>query len=117
MGAWALSLAYRQAGHAGKLQLGTARPRCVLLGALVLMNLVVVLARKPEDSGPFTSLGAKRWVETGVLPYGDVRLRGPRSPGFGAAATYGPVLDRGPRSLPGADRNAVDRSRGAAQVR
>jgi hypothetical protein len=70
-------------------------PRRALMGlvcALLALNTVVVLARPPEDSGPYSSLGARRWLETGMLPYGDPLLRGPSSPGFGAAATYGPVL-------------------------
>ncbi len=64
----------------------------VLVALVLLVNIVVVFGRRPDDAGYYTNLGARRWVETGVLPYGDVKLQGPDAPGFGAAATYGPLL-------------------------
>ena len=64
----------------------------ILLTVVIILNMLVVMARPGEDSGPYTSLGAQRWMETGTMPYGDPLLRGPDAPGFGAAATYGPLL-------------------------
>lgn len=64
----------------------------VLLTVVVIINILVVLGRPGEDSGPYTSMGAQRWLETGTMPYGDPLLRGPDAPGYGAAATYGPLL-------------------------
>lgn len=63
-----------------------------LVSALVILNAIVVFGRPPDDAGYYTNLGARRWVETGRLPYADMKLQGPAAPGFGAAATYGPVL-------------------------
>lgn len=64
-----------------------------LITALFVLNSVLVtLTRRPDDAGLYTNLGAQRWTETGVLPYGDPLLKGPDSPAFGAAATYGPIL-------------------------
>ena len=56
--------------------------------ALVLFagNAMLALGRRPDDAGKFTNLGAKRFLETGLLPYGDSMLRG------GASATYGPLM-------------------------
>jgi hypothetical protein len=59
---------------------------------LVLMNVLVALAKDPEDAGRYVNMGAQRWLETGILPYADPQLQGPTSPGFGAATTYGPLL-------------------------
>jgi hypothetical protein len=73
----------------------------ILFFLLLTLNVIVALARSGEDAGPYTSLGAQRWSETGVLPYGDPALRGTNTaeggearmtPGHGAAATYGPLL-------------------------
>ena len=64
----------------------------VLLIAVIILNTLVVLGRPADDAGNYTSLGAQRWLETGTMPYGDPLLRGPDAPGFGAAATYGPLL-------------------------
>jgi hypothetical protein len=63
-----------------------------LVLALIVMNAAVVFGRAPDDAGPYTSLGAQRWLETGTIPYGDVQLKGPDAPAYGAAATYGPLL-------------------------
>lgn len=63
-----------------------------LIVALLVLDIVVVLARDPDDAGTYSNLGARRWVETGILPYADARLKGPDSPAYGAAATYGPLL-------------------------
>ncbi|MFZ5623081.1 MAG: hypothetical protein ACOY71_01450 [Gemmatimonadota bacterium] len=59
---------------------------------LVLVNVTFALVRRPDDAGTYTSLGAQRWLETGVIPYADSQLIGPRSPGGGAASAYGPLL-------------------------
>ncbi|MEO8139459.1 MAG: hypothetical protein ABI742_07435 [Gemmatimonadota bacterium] len=64
----------------------------MLCGLLVTMNVLMTLGKKPEDAGFYIALGSQRWLETGVLPYGDSALVGPTTPGFGAAATYGPIL-------------------------
>jgi hypothetical protein len=64
----------------------------LLLAIVVFINILAVLGLPAEDSGPYTSLGSQRWMETGTMPYGDPQLRGPDAPGFGAAATYGPLL-------------------------
>jgi hypothetical protein len=63
-----------------------------LLVILVVLNAIVALGRPPDDAGYYTNLGALRWTETGRLPYADPQLKGPDSPGYGAAATYGPLL-------------------------
>jgi hypothetical protein len=89
-----------------------------LVAVIVLINVAVVFGRSPDDAGIYTNLGARRWAETGVLPYGDLMLRGPDAPGYGAAATYGPLLYAshlpaqwlvGTRSNP-ADVNPMDES-------
>lgn len=64
----------------------------VLVVFLLSMNVTTALGRPADDCGYYTNLAAQRWVETGTLPYGDEKLRGPNSPGFGASATYGPLL-------------------------
>ena len=64
----------------------------ILLLIVVITNIIVVLGKKADDAGTYTSLGAQRWMETGTMPYGDPLLRGPDAPAFGAAATYGPLL-------------------------
>ena len=64
----------------------------VVLAFLVALNVSTALGREPDDSGIYSNLGAQRWLETGTLPYGDVKLKGPAAPGYGAAATYGPLL-------------------------
>ncbi len=62
------------------------RPLVWLAVVLFAGNAVLALGRAPDDAGYYTNLGAKRFLETGYLPYGDPLLRG------GAAATYGPFL-------------------------
>ena len=64
----------------------------VLTVCMVVLGTSTVLTKPPDDAGRYTNLGAQRWTETGQLPYGDEKLKGPDSPAFGAAATYGPVL-------------------------
>lgn len=91
MAAWALALAMRRSQRDRPIGLSLRQLKFVL-GFVLLMNALVVLARNPEDSGPYSSLGAQRWLETGTMPYGDPKLRGPTAPGYGAAATYGPLL-------------------------
>ena len=59
---------------------------------LVGLNVATAIGRPADDCGYYTNLAAQRWVETGTLPYGDPLLRGPNAPGFGASATYGPLL-------------------------
>lgn len=91
MAVWSLVLAFGRA----RLQLGGDAPRPAVIAVLAaagLLNLAVIFGRAPEDAGYYTSLGAQRWVETGTMPYGDEKLRGPDSPAGGAAATYGPLL-------------------------
>ncbi len=63
-----------------------------IAAGMVLMTSATVLTQPADDAGIYTSLGAQRWRETGQLPYSDEKLKGPESPAFGAAATYGPVL-------------------------
>ena len=89
--AYALYLVFRKTDVDWDINLSTRGLR-VLLAIVVIINILVVLGRPGEDSGPYTSLGAQRWLETGTMPYGDPLLRGPDAPGFGAAATYGPLL-------------------------
>jgi len=89
--ACALFLAFRRPDINWNINLPTRGLR-VLLAVVVIINILVVLGRPGEDSGPYTSLGAQRWLETGTMPYGDSLLRGPDAPGYGAAATYGPLL-------------------------
>jgi hypothetical protein len=86
----------------------SARPLRVLLGIVLLLDLTVVLGRHPDDAGYYTNLGARRWAETGTIPYADLKLRGPDAPGYGASATYGPLLYVAHmpfQLLVGADRN------------
>jgi hypothetical protein len=64
----------------------------VLVAGLVLLCGIVAVGRAPDDAGYYTNLGAQRWRETGTIPYGDAKLKGPTSPAYGAAATYGPLL-------------------------
>lgn len=89
--ACALYFAFRAPGSRAVINLPNHGLR-ILLAVVVIINVLVVLGRPGEDSGPYTSLGAQRWMETGTMPYGDPLLRGPDAPGFGAAATYGPLL-------------------------
>ena len=63
-----------------------------LLACVLALDVAIVLTRHPDDAGNYTSLGAKRWIETGTIPYADPKLKGPDAPGWGAAATYGPLL-------------------------
>ena len=64
----------------------------VLAIILVATNIAITLGRDPDDCGIYSNLGAQRWQETDQLPYNDSALKGPNSPGHGAAATYGPLL-------------------------
>ena len=64
----------------------------LILAVLLVLNVIAVFGRAPDDCGIYSNLGAQRWRETGELPYGDLKLRGPNAPGYGAAATYGPLL-------------------------
>lgn len=63
-----------------------------LLAFVVALDVAVVLGRRPDDAGIYSNLGARRWAETGTIPYADPKLKGPEAPGYGAAATYGPLL-------------------------
>jgi hypothetical protein len=63
-----------------------------LLAFVLVIDVAVALGRVPDDAGIYSNLGARRWAETGVLPYGDPKLKGPEAPAYGAAATYGPLL-------------------------
>src|SRR5262249_48756680 len=58
----------------------------VLVLVLAGWNALTVLARRPDDCGVYSTLGAQRMLERGTYPYGDDKLRG------GAGATYGPVF-------------------------
>ena len=58
----------------------------------IALDVCVVLGRAPDDAGIYSNLGARRWYETGTLPYGDSLLKGPNAPAYGAAATYGPLM-------------------------
>ncbi len=64
----------------------------LLFIVVLIINVSVILSKKPEDAGHYTNLGAQRWLETGTMPYADPTLKGPDSPAHGAAATYGPLL-------------------------
>jgi len=63
-----------------------------LLAIVLALDAAVVLGRRPDDAGLYSNLGARRWAETGTIPYADPKLKGPDAPAFGAAATYGPLL-------------------------
>lgn len=88
---WGIVLAYRRTRLEWPVGLPERRLQ-LLLALLIALNAAVALGRPPDDAGYYTNLGALRWTETGELPYGDERLKGPESPGYGAAATYGPLL-------------------------
>ncbi len=88
---WGVTLALRGSSLAWTQNLPLRGLR-TLVGIVILLNTVVVFGRRPDDAGYYTNLGARRWAETGVLPYGDLKLQGPTAPGYGAAATYGPLL-------------------------
>ncbi len=89
--AWGLTLALRGTTLRWEPNL-TKRGLRTLVVLILLVNTAVVFGRRPDDAGYYTNLGARRWAETGVLPYGDLKLHGPNAPGYGAAATYGPLL-------------------------
>lgn len=59
---------------------------------VLLLDVTTTFGQMADDAGTYTSLGAQRWVETGTMPFGDAKLKGPDSPAHGAAATYGPLL-------------------------
>lgn len=108
--AWAASLGLLGNSTAWSLNLSRPALRAVVL-ILIALGAGVVFGRSPDDAGTFTNLGAQRWVETGTLPYGDPLLKGPDSPAFGGAATYGPVLYAAHipfQILVGAERNPPD---------
>ena len=88
---WAFQLSRGKAlpGWRVNLRLNSLR---ALLVFIVAMDLVIVIGRPPDDAGRYTNLGARRWVETGTIPYADEKLKGPDAPAYGAAATYGPLL-------------------------
>src|SRR4030095_3878947 len=88
---WAFQLSRGRAlpGWRVNLRLNSLR---ALLAFIVAMDLVIVIGRAPDDAGRYTNLGARRWVETGTIPYADEKLKGPDAPAYGAAATYGPLL-------------------------
>jgi hypothetical protein len=88
---WGVALTIRKSSLDWRPNL-PARGMQTLVGLLLLVNAVVVFGRPPDDAGFYSNLGARRWVETGILPYADVKLQGPDSPAYGAAATYGPLL-------------------------
>ena len=89
--AWAFRMSRLRDAMAWRTNLSRSGLRA-LLAAVLMMDVVVVLGRAPDDAGIYTNLGARRWVETGTLPYGDPMLKGPDAPAYGAAATYGPLL-------------------------
>lgn len=88
---WGLTLALRGTALQWEPNLPKRGVRALVVFTL-LINAAVVFGRPPDDAGIYTNLGAQRWAETGVLPYGDMKLHGPDAPGYGAAATYGPLL-------------------------
>lgn len=59
---------------------------------VLMLDVTTTFGQTADDAGTYTSLGAQRWVETGTMPFGDPKLKGPSSPAHGAAATYGPLL-------------------------
>ncbi|MGH7555456.1 MAG: hypothetical protein ACREMQ_20845 [Longimicrobiales bacterium] len=88
---WAGVLALRRPGSPWRPN-PDVRALRVMVGILLVLNAIVVFGRHPDDAGYYSNLGGQRWRETGTIPYGDELLKGPESPAFGAAATYGPVL-------------------------
>jgi hypothetical protein len=95
---WGLALAFRPGRTSFAFNIPAPALRTLVV-VLLLLSAIVTLSRAGEDAGPYTSLGARRWLETGILPYGDPKLRGTntegpevKTPGHGAAATYGPLL-------------------------
>lgn len=88
---WAGALAMRPPGSPWRPN-PDVRALRVMVGVLFVLNAIVVFGRFPDDAGYYSNLGGQRWRETGTIPYGDKLLKGPESPAFGAAATYGPVL-------------------------
>ncbi len=89
--AWGLALAFLRKPPKWSINVRRGGLR-ILLIIVVVLNAIVALGRPPDDSGYYSNLGALRWTETGRLPYADPQLKGPDSPGYGAAATYGPLL-------------------------
>lgn len=88
---WALHMAVSPSRLRWTTNLST-RALKVLFVLITVVNLTVILGRKPEDAGYYINLGTSRWIETGTMPYGDRALIGGESPGGGAASAYGPVL-------------------------
>ncbi len=78
--AWGFFLSRRSPGVTWTINLPNSGLR-ILLFLAVALNTVTVFGRPPDDAGYFTNLGARRLVETGALPYGDPKLRGPNAPG------------------------------------
>lgn len=91
MCAWGFVLARRTHGEPWRPNLSPGLLRA-LVTVLLALDVLVAVARRPDDAGIYSNLGARRWAETGILPYADARLKGPDAPAFGAAATYGPLL-------------------------
>jgi hypothetical protein len=91
MASWGAVLSFCRRRSRWAPALGGA-PLAVLTALVVMLDLAVLVAGPLDDAGYYSNLGARRWVETGRLPYADPQLKGPASPGFGASATYGPVL-------------------------
>ncbi len=62
--------------------------RTLMALALLLtsLNVLIALVRPPDDAGYFINLGAQRFRERGLLPYGDPLLDG------SAGAAYGPLM-------------------------
>lgn len=89
--AWAFQLARRGEPFGWRPNLGRSGLKALVAFAMAL-DVCVVLGRSPDDAGIYSNLGARRWVETGTLPYGDSLLKGPDAPAYGAAATYGPLM-------------------------
>jgi len=89
--AWSFALSRGRGIPDWRLNLSRAGLKALLALVLVL-DVAVVLGRRPDDAGIYSNLGARRWAETGTIPYADPKLKGSAAPAFGAAATYGPLL-------------------------
>jgi hypothetical protein len=88
---WGLALSRRETALPWTVNLPRSGLRA-LLGIVLTISAVTALGREPDDAGYYSNLGARRLVETGILPYGDPMLKGPDAPAYGASATYGPLL-------------------------
>lgn len=92
MSAWGFALARSATARPAWSPNLSRRALQVLTALILLLDVLVVLGRRPDDAGIFSNLGAQRWIETGRLPYADSTLKGPDAIAYGAAATYGPLL-------------------------